>query len=166
MIDYVRRHLWEELYPAPDPVRWVAERVMRIPPELVDTHPLDQLIYEALHSIGPVANAYVNSFNSCRVDLAAEFVDPPSELCSTKVTVDYCPQGEEADWLIGHVFGFKPDELRALSVLTMQDKLRFLLVIYARCRQEIRPAHHVLARWHRVRYLVLRYYLDAKYHVI
>jgi hypothetical protein len=166
MIEYVRRHLWEDLYPGPDPVRWMAERVMRISPPLLDAHPLDQLIYEALHSIGPKSNSYLNSYNSCRVDLVAEFVDPPIDQCSVEVTVDYYPQGEEADWLSTHVFGFTPDELRALGVVTLQDKLHFLLLVNARCRREIRPLHPVISRWHRVRYLLLRYYLDAKYHVL
>jgi hypothetical protein len=172
---FVSKRIWEEMYVPDDPRPWVAITMLRLPSELIVAHKnnLNALIYKAEASILRTGRPYLDSFNSARCDLLAHLVAPPEEVTSDEVTVVYRPRGDTSYWLASHVFGFLDHEICVLCDLMPRELtspkmsiIPLLKCVHRVFMQEIDLKDPMLAAYHRARYLLNRYYLDAKYHAI
>ncbi len=169
MSRFIENRVWGDLCPEKSNVQWLIKKILRLvdPPKL----PANTLVYEAIHSIQPRSNRYVNSFNSARIELVTTLVTPPITMANVKIDVDYYPRGEPAYWLMTHVFGFTADEIRFLSGSPEPQEISpeiliFMRKIYRVCQRNTPIADPLVASFQHSRYLVLRYFLDAEYHLI
>ena len=126
-----------------------------------------------MHSIGPTGNDYLDRYNSYRVDLVADLIDPPDTDLDIAVQVDYYPTGDLAYWIATHLLGLNDCELVQVGGVPLarlrqpnREILVFLRRIYGILQREIKPNHVVVGPWNHQRYLLIKYYLDFVYHVI
>jgi hypothetical protein len=124
---------------------------------------------------------YLNPWNAARSDLIVDLIPLPYEWTHepepyeeqfTRAHLQLQPRGDISLWLATYIFGFDREELRALIPGLVIDEgdmgiqLIRLLVSCFRRMNEVRLNSEILNHYHRTRYLLLKYYLDADYHAI
>jgi hypothetical protein len=142
---------------------------------------LAEIVYWLQPNLGPVeddpAAKYLNSWNSARSDLVCKIVPLPRNWSTTlmphqelfgKDWLMLKPKGDISYWLATYLLGFDDKELEVLCPDARSDEpqLLSLLVSCYRRLKEVRIKNLDLYTYHRSRYLLLRYYLDAVYHAI
>lgn len=170
-MSFVRTKLWTDLCPTKPKTRWVAEKVLNIPPALITKHSKDlaSLIYAVYHTIGPSDNKYVTAYNAARCDLVADWVRPPMDDLPP-VGIAHEPEGDLSYWLISHVLLFSDNEAAALGGIPIdqvdEPGYEYVPIIKSSYRvlKGIHLQDQVLQHWHRSRHIMIRYFLDAVYH--
>lgn len=172
-MSYVINKLVTDLCPTKPRARWVAEKVLNIPPALIASHSrnLGLLVYKVYFSIKPTDNKYVTAYNSARCDLIAELIPTVYDKIEP-ISIAYEPEGNLQYWLASTVLLFSDEELVALCgihpdnvdeptyeyIPLLRSSYRFL--------RKLKLQDPALQGWHRARHVMLRYFLDAVYHEI
>jgi hypothetical protein len=174
MKGYVEQKLWHEIAPEDKepPELWVARYVLRLDvTENITTRRLRSYIYSAYHSIRQVDSPELNHYNSARADLVAEIITPPEEEPRGKMQVDLEPSGDPSYWLATYVLGFSEHEISVLCNVdrdSLQDPDRAILPLLKAAIKVLKglefKGKDYLTAYHRARYLLVRYYLDAHYY--
>lgn len=171
MRDFLVRHIWEELEPTSPHSSWLLKKVLRVEPP--DTEPERiQLLYQYYHGLGPVDHRGIDRYNAARADLIAALVNPPDEVGPSISPSLYPVEQDISYWLCSHLLGLSDREIAVLAGIdqgTIEEPgiaLLQILISAFRIMRSIRLKDEVLHYYHRARYRLLRYYLDAHYHVI
>jgi len=188
MKQYVEKHLWNDMGPEQDAPRprmiWLLGSLLRTyhPKSLamakqITDSALVLRIYSCYNYIEPVEptenegeHLALNKYNAARCDLIAEWVDPPAE-CGTRA-IPYEPPGDVSHWLATHVLGYTDHHLIVLCNCLpseLENPGRKLLPIIKSSMKQLKGLEfrsNELTVYHRTRYRLLRYYLDAVYHEI
>lgn len=180
MHGYVEQKLWFEIAPHEDDCLelWLVRYVLRISDmrRSVTGHTgrhqdtrieqLIDLLYSAQWDV--VGHKELDSYNSARADLIAAKVDPPAG-DPGKLYVELEPKKQDPSyWLATYVLGFTPHEIRCLCNITDVEQpargIVPLLNAAAKILKGVKLKDKDLQAYHRSRYILLRYYLDAVYH--
>lgn len=165
---YIQNHVRQRLRP-PDNQElielWILDNVLALEPS-PQILPAQQ-IYGAYTSFGHLSNnKYLNAWNSARADLIADLVPIPI-LIPSDITLSMEPDGDTSLWLCRTVLRFTDDELLQLAIVDLANPRRALLpVLHDSCRVLKEPpgSSILINHYHRTRYLLIRYYIDAQYH--
>lgn len=170
MSKFIEARIVDELWMGDDKEMWVASKVLRIPPVLIEMN-LDnmrQLIYRAYDSLGPHEDKYIEEFNMARAELVSTIIDPPDQIDKRIIAIETEPTDDISWWLATHVLGYTPEELQVLCGKFDEDNIeRELIPLIKENYKILRKIHMsdpVLQRWHRYRHVMINYFLDAIYH--
>lgn len=167
---YAKTKVLSDIIPTSPVEVWVAAKVLCLPPGLIQHHQdnIPGLVYEAMHSIKPSPVKELRTFNSTRVDLAAELVDIPSTDLPVTVRIPYSPKWRDpAWWLLRYVYAFTereiellcgphhPRRLRGKAIDTLLEILR----VNPQINDPLLRAYFVAKRE------LLKYYLEVVYHL-
>lgn len=166
MRGYVEQKLWHDAAPneGTDVDRWLVKNLLRI--ELPCSSSWKDTLYAA--QFERIEHKELDSYNSSRADLIAAWVDPPKE-DPGKLKIDLEPKHVDPSyWLASYVLGFSDHEIKCLCNVsdptTPARALLPLLGAAVRTMKEVKVKDETLQAYHRARYILLRYYLDATYH--
>lgn len=193
MREYVRNKLWLGIEPRQPLDLWILTEVFRIDERLISEMrqwvSMREVVYflqtslDVLEGDDP-ANKYLNAWNSARSDLVADLVTPPPTMDElTLNSVNPLPLGpqdiEPALWMLVYLYGFKDREISVMcpeyrwDPLSVRALMPLLKCINRRLQEmpiiredfQAKDEHQqLLFHYHRTKYLLLRYYLDAVYH--
>lgn len=174
---YVINKILSELEPE-DPVgQWILEKLFRVPQPVINTltdykaENLPAQVYRYYNHLQPVGQDYLDKYHSARADLIASLVDPPAEIPG-EVEFSLEPPGDPSLWLCSHVLGFTDRELSVLCRIpeTLLEEPQLLLTpilsISLTTLKGLKLHSTLLTHYHRTRYLLIRYYMDAHYHLL
>lgn len=166
MIGYVTQKLWSCAAPTDGKeLEWICHQVLRINDISVET------VYLHYQRLRPIGHPYLDRWNAARADVVAHYIDPPFEqqIGLTKQRTQLWPPRKPGRWLAQYLLGFTDKECSVLCATSDLDEplamLPLLLSAYGVLRHLL-PEHELLSHYHRTRYLLLRYYLDARFHAI
>ena len=118
-----------------------------------------------------MGHKYLDRFHSARADLIASLLDPPESIPG-EVEFDLEPPGDPSYWLCTQILGFTDRELSILCKIPeprLSAPLRAILPVLLVALDVLRglDTHkELLTHYHRTRYLLIRFYLDAYYHAL
>jgi len=174
MQGYVEQRIWYDISPEDrePPELWVARTVLKLDvTENITTERLRTYIYSAYHSIRQVRGNELNHYNSARADLVAELIPPPEKEPKGTIQVELEPSGDPSYWLATYVLGFSDHEASVLCNVakdSLRDPARGLLPLLKAAIKVLKGLEfkdrEYLTAYHRARYLLIRYYLDAHYY--
>ncbi len=172
---YVINKIFSELEPSEPKGQWILSTLFRVPQEIINTltgykkSNLPIQVYRYFAHLQITGDKYIDKYQSAKADLIASMIDPPAE-DPGEVEYALTPPGDPSYWLCSYVLGFTDEEMTVLCGIPeehLQDPRRELvpiLKIAMDCLKTVKLEDAVLTEYHRSRYLLLRYYLDAYYH--
>jgi len=171
MRHYLHSHIWKEIAPEADQTLWVAQKVLRLPFEQAN----ESGIYGALASFYRLGKKELDRYNSSRSDLIAYMIDPPAD-DPELISIPLEPSSDPSLWLCSHLLGLSDTETSLLAtgsqltpaeLVEMQPRVLVPILVNAqKILKGLKFKEELLTIYHRERYLLLRYYLDAVYHEI
>lgn len=173
-MSYIVNKLHTDLVPEPSIIRWIAEKVLVIPPALITRYKGDLLglIYRVFYSLGPSENKYITTLNGAKADLIVAkirapfivFDDQPIHLFSTE------PSGDLPYWILNQLLLFSDYEISVLCGIPQDEvevstyELIPLIKACYRILRRIKLSDPDYQAWHRARHILVRYFLDAEFH--
>jgi hypothetical protein len=176
MKGFVINKILSEIEPE-DPVgQWILETLFRVPQAVINTltdyktKALPAQAYRYYAHLQPVGHEYIDRFNSARADLIASILDPPEEI-SGEIEFDLEPPGDPSHWLCTQILGFTGYDLSVLCRIPpaafSKDMGRLLLPVLKIALDTLRGLEtheELLTHYHRTRYRLIKFYMDAYYH--
>lgn len=187
MRNYVTNKLWSELEPTSPRAEWVLRTMFRFESsEIFEAKELDGGIENAVYLCqakldrfydGETDHKYLNAWNSARADLIPQLVKLPFACPVYNVGgVQIEPPVGIAYWLATYLLGFNSKELKVFCPDLSGDLIPLLVCCYRQMakmpplkqqkEEGLELDKYLLFHYHRTRYLLLKYYLDAVYHAI
>jgi len=149
------------------PERYLINEVLRIRdvPGATD----EQVIYAANSTFTLVDEVALNRWNSARADLVAAWVEPPTDdIDAIQVQLEPPPDQRVGYWLLSYVLGYSDEIIEATKSNRFGDGEAMLFIPLIRDSAKVLKSmivkDEVLTAYHRARYTLLRFYLDAYFH--
>ena len=175
---FVINKMLSEIEPVEPYGQWVLETMFRVPQPVINTltdskpENLPAQVYRYYAHLQPVEdNKYLSRLHAARADLIASLVDPPATVPG-EVAFDLSPPGDPSYWLCTHILGFTDRELSVLCKIPetrLSAPSRIILPVLLVALDVLRGLdthRELLTHYHRTRYLLIRFYLDAYYHAL
>lgn len=193
MREYIKYKIWHQIEPTLPVEDWIISNVLRIDAtQLVPIQKMVPLtledkrviIYQLQAFLRPTRGVfrgdkkYLDSWNSIRSDLIAEKVSLPQANMPPLFRaedLEIKPHGDISLWLAQNLFCFDEKELRVfVPELNLSEPehgrllMPLLTSVFRRMEDvsKMKMKDELLQYYHRTRYLLLKFYLDAVYHQI
>jgi hypothetical protein len=172
MKGYVENFIWQDLEITKPRTLWVAERLLRIPPELIAKHRrgLPSLIYRVFFSLEAHENEYITKYNAARADLVVNLINY-GDTTGPAIHIDSEPSEDISYWLCSHVLGFTDMEIAVLCNIDIdaihqpgRDLLPLVKSAYVHLKLIKFRQDPLMQHFHRSRHLMIKHYLDVVYH--
>ncbi len=177
MRGFVINKILSEIEPEEPVGQWVLETLFRVPQAVINTltdykaENLPVQVYRYYAHLQPVGHEYLDRFHSARADLIASLLDPPEEIPG-KVEFDLEPPGDPSHWLCTQILGFTDYDLSILcripepQLKTPQRMLLPMLMVALDTLRGLKAHEDLLTHYHRTRYRLIKFYMDAYYHAL
>lgn len=177
MEGFVINKIMSELEPTKPVGYWILEKMFRVPQPVIniltnyEIKNLPVQVYRYYAHLQPVGHEYLDRFNSARADLIASILDPPKEIPG-KVEFELEPPGDPSHWLCTQILGFTDLELSVIGRIpepqlkTPQRFLLPMLKVALDTLKGLKTQEELLTHYHRTRYRLIKFYLDAYYHAL
>lgn len=177
MKTYVINKIMSEIEPEEPVGQWILEVMFRVPQVVINTltdfktENLPAQVYRYYAHLHLVGHKYLDRFHSARADLIASLLDPPED-APGEIEFDLQPPGEPSYWLSTHILGLTDRELSILckipepKLCAPQRGILPVLLVALDTLRGLDTHDDLLTSYHRTRYLLIKFYLDAYYHAL
>ncbi len=177
MRGFVINKILSELEPEKPFGQWILEVMFRVPQAAIniltnyEIRNLPVQVYRYYAHLQPVGHEYLDRYHSAQADLIASLLDPPEDHAG-KVEFELEPPGDPSLWLCTQILGFTNYELAVISRIpepqleTPQRMLLPILMVALDTLRGLETQEELLTHYHRTRYLLIKFYMDAYYHAL
>lgn len=168
---FIDAKIIEELSPTEPVNLWVARTLLRIPETIVsEADNINVLVYQAYDSLRAHENQYISNYNAARSELVTTLLPLQAKHEKRVLAIQYEPIDDPSYWLATHVLGYTERELTLICGEFDHDDIGNTLIplIYKTYKslKILKLDDPLWQYYHRSKHLMIRYYLDAVYHVI